>query len=92
MAVAILLAAPENGISGCSGPCYSCHPKLQGDKNHASLGTCALCHTGQTNQFALVPKSNVNGGCGDRCFQCHSDWPKDGYHAELYTCLKCHNS
>ncbi|MDR0454734.1 MAG: hypothetical protein LBH05_07990 [Deferribacteraceae bacterium] len=92
MVIFLFLIFPEEGVSGCSGPCYSCHPQLQGKADHLSLGTCALCHNGKSKKLSVIPKTNINGGCGERCFLCHNEWPKNAYHAELDKCLSCHKA
>ncbi|PLX65880.1 MAG: hypothetical protein C0603_12965 [Denitrovibrio sp.] len=76
--------------AGCAGDCITCHPALNGDKDHLALKTCINCHAP-----AVKPKLFQFGGgaaeeCGNDCFECHQQWPKDGNHAPLDTCQNCH--
>ena len=74
--------------AGCAGDCYTCHKKLQGDKNHLVLGTCIKCHNPSTQKLLSF---NAKGeGCGENCFDCHKQWPLDGNHAPLNNCQDCH--
>ncbi|MGE4318557.1 MAG: cytochrome c3 family protein [Deferribacterales bacterium] len=74
--------------AGCAGDCYTCHPKLKGNKDHLVLGTCIQCHN-PANQKILTFGSQAEG-CGDNCFECHKEWPKDGNHAPMISCKDCH--
>ncbi|XOB66313.1 hypothetical protein ACMC5R_06015 [Deferribacteres bacterium DY0037] len=76
--------------AGCAGDCMTCHPQLEGDKDHLALTTCIQCHKPVSEQIF-----QLGGGgsekCGNDCFQCHNQWPQNGNHAPLDTCRNCHD-
>lgn len=85
----VIVGTAYLGFAGCAGDCMTCHPKLEGDKDHLSLKTCINCHTPRSQQMFKLGGDEAKE-CGNDCFQCHNQWPADGNHAPLNTCQKCH--
>lgn len=84
----LLVTSPIDALAGCSGDCFSCHPNINNDITHKSLGSCYKCHKPLTDNFKL--QGGASDGCGERCFDCHNEWPDNAHHADLNQCSNCH--
>lgn len=85
----VFLALSMPVHSGCAGDCFSCHPSIEGNKDHEILKYCFDCHNDTVNELSVLPGMNTNG-CGENCFECHTVWPQDVYHDKLAGCNGCH--